>query len=372
MPARSGLLAAMMLLQLACSQRPADENTTAVRARQPAEDTTTAIPAAEDSLRRAAAPSVRGGGASAAYVAADEVLDLSAEVAAEAYRDAVSAVENPIHPGRARLQEQMRRETPAQTFARLVDNDNFRMLIPSMGSVPFSPGCYAADRKIVRKMNRVRKLVADGRKDPRGVSALLTERLEAMAATFPSAYREFTRTLSGPKAASKLTLEELPDVQKQRLQSTVAVYVLSEIGACDALPVLAKLSARGRPDLRSANFAGSCQVNPTFLLYGMHRLLQAFPESGLSEGALKARRAYLAAAGRAGIPDPETMTVPAWDAMYHEDDYRRTLLRQGFHEPGGQPVIELTVFPPLRRLSVSRVQRLLKRMRVFVREAFCE
>ncbi len=298
-----------------------------------------------------------------------ELAGLSEDVTDEVHLEATLLARNPIHPGRAALQEQMRQETAEESFLHLTDNDNFKMLAPLMASLPLSPGCYASDCRIVRKMTRIRKLLAEAQKDPQGVSSFLQGQLKAISETFPDAHSQFMKMLREKKPGQRVTLTQLPEAQKQRLLSTAAVYVLSEIGAYDSLPLLAELSTQGKPD-RSANFAGSCQVNPTFLLYGMHRLVRGFPEAELSSEARQARATYLAMADEAGLSEPETITVTAWDALYHEGDFRKTLPGQQFIFPKGQPTIEMTRFPSLQELSRSAIQVLLGEQRKFVRQAF--
>ena len=54
-------------------------------------------------------------------------------------------VDNPVHPGRAKLQRQMQDESYEETFAQLGGNDNMAMLMGMMHGRPFSPGNYESD-----------------------------------------------------------------------------------------------------------------------------------------------------------------------------------------------------------------------------------
>jgi len=290
------------------------------------------------------------------------------ELLADLLRKADTFSRYPVHPGRAALQEQMRQETMAQTFEHVADNDNIRMLVPAMGSIPFTPGCYPADLRIVSRATRVRKLLADaGESSAAGTSRFYQDQLRALSESFRTAYEEFEKTLRA--TSGKVRLKGLPEVQKQRLQSTIAVYVLSEIGAYDALPLLAKLSTEGKPNLNRPLFAGSCQVNPVFLLYSMHRLVKSLPEDDLTSEARRARLGYLSQAAKAGIQEAQPVTVPSWKAMYDEND-SRSMLPGGLAPPEDQPTIALTIYPTLHKLSGGEVQELLHELRVFVEEAF--
>ena len=336
---------------------------------RPVEEVRGVVAAAADAPGQAAGAAAAPAGEAAYWKQIQVVADLAEEVSEELLREGASLADNPVHPGRLALQRQMRRETAEQTFLHLTDNDNFKMLAPLMASRPLSPGCYASDVRIMCKMTRIRKLLAGAREDPQGVSAFLQEQLSAVAKTFPAAYEDFMRMLKADRGGGRLVVKELPEAQKQRLLSTTAVYVLSEIGAYDSLPLLARLSTSGKP-ADSANFAGSCQVNPTFLLYAMHGLTGDLPEGRLSAVARSARAEYLAAAEKAGIPHPDRTTVAAWDAPYHEDDFRTMLPGRQLRLPRGQPTVELTVFPAMPGLSPSNVRQLLGKMRAFVQEAF--
>ena len=92
-----------------------------------------------------------------------EIEKLSDDFSEEVSRKAVSLIDNPIPPGRAKLLKKMANETTEETFLHLVDHENFAMLIPSMGSYPLSFGYYPSDVRTVSKMTRVRKLVEESR-----------------------------------------------------------------------------------------------------------------------------------------------------------------------------------------------------------------
>jgi hypothetical protein len=297
----------------------------------------------------------------------DGIQELMDQTTREVSRKAISLIKNPRHPGMAKLQEQMRQESTEETFLNLTDNLNIAMTIPVMAERPFTPGYYAADTKMVCKMTRVRKLLDEARKNPELISSFLQEQLSTIAQEFPSIYEEYMQLLNNDAETTKLTFKELPEVDKQRLLSTTAIYVLSEINAYDSLPIMARLSTQRIQ--RSSDFAGNSQVNPKFLLYSMHRLIKQFPEGQLSGEAQRARTKYLSIAERIGIPDPKKIKVPTWEAPYQEDDIRKVLPGTMFYAKD-QPVIELTEYPPLNKLSRQKVEHLLKNAKAFVDVAF--
>ncbi len=240
------------------------------------------------------------------------------------------------------------------------------MLMPVMGSVPFSPGLYASDIRVMCKMTRIRKLLEDAQANPTSISTFLQEQLSIMVEDFPAVHEEYVRSLK--KKSGNRASKQLPEVSRYRLLSSVAVYVLSEISDYDSLPLLAKISTQGRPR-RSADLAGNCLVNRKFLLYGMHQLVRQIPEYQLSKEARKAREEYLVMAERLGIPDSRKLEVAGWNAYYHKDDFRETLPGKTLYSEN-QSTIELTVFPSLMGLDTRETERLLSNIRTFVNQRF--
>lgn len=287
---------------------------------------------------------------------------------ADLVRQARNFSEFPAHPGRASLQAQMQGESMHQTFERIADDDHLRMLVPALGSVPFSPGAYSADVAIVGKSIIVRKLIEDAQAASSAhASAFYQDQLRQAAKSFPEALGEFQQTLAD--ARGKITLEELPPVQVQRLKNAAAVYLLAEIGAHDALPLLAEISSQGHPDFARPQFPGSCPVNPTFLLYSMHKLVRSLPDTSLSDAARETRRRYLQTAAALGVTEGQSVQRASWRAEHDENDFRLTLPR-GLAPPKNQPEINLTLYPAQSHLTGPEVQHLLTELRRLVERAY--
>ena len=284
-----------------------------------------------------------------------DIKSLTDEVLEDASESANFMLNNPIHPGRAKLQEQMRNETFEKTFHNLVDNDNFATLMPAMGGHPFSPGAYESDVVIVSKMTRVRKLLEDARENPDEVSAFLQEQLRELVDDYPQQYAKFLKELNeaGPDG---LHTKQLSEHSKTRLLCTSAVYVLSQIRAGDALPTLAWLSTQGE---RGKTI--SQPVNPKFLFYAMHNIIQRSSGASLSGNFYE----YLEKAKAMNIPDAKPTRVTTWNAHFHEDDFRG-MLRGKKIDLDTQPTIELERFPSLDNLSTQKAESLLAQLRDFV------
>jgi hypothetical protein len=183
--------------------------------------------------------SVSGAGEKSLPLAVDhtDLQELSNQVVSSSSRKADYLLDNPVHPGRASLQESMHAETAQQTYLHLTDNDNFLTLVPMTDGRPFSPGLYESDVVIVTKMTRVRKLLADARANPREMAGFLEQQIRTLAPKFPSQYEQFKREMEGQ--TGPYVCPELPDYRKTRILCTTAVYVLSQIKASESLPTLA-------------------------------------------------------------------------------------------------------------------------------------
>lgn len=285
---------------------------------------------------------------------------------------AAALLRNPVHTGRARLQKHMRQETPEETFLRLTDKDSIAMLMPIMGGFPFSPGDYRSDVVTVYKMVRMRKLLADARKNPERLIPFLEQQIVAMVKKFPQLSKEFAQELKKSEIRTEKGLlykfQDLPDVLKYRLRTAAAVYVLSEVTAFKSLPALTWVSSQGKPN-DEADSIGTGPVNRKFLFYAMHKLVKQYPEESLSKDARTARNLYLAKAKTMKITGSKPSKVTSWRADYHESDFRQMLPAQGM-DMRGQPTIEMERYPLLGNLSTENVEELLNDLRGFVSLAF--
>ncbi len=300
-------------------------------------------------------------------------IDLSGigrELTEREQQKAVKLLRNPVHPGRARLQERMRQETPEQTFSHLTDNDSMAMLQPLMGGFRFSPGSYVTHVMAIHKLARMRKLLSDVQQDPQRLVAFLRDQLVVMAEDFPRADKEYLRAWEGEyyKKHRSVQFDELPDIHQYKIRSAAAVYLLAEVDGSASLPIFAWLSVQGQP----GGYPGSSWRGPIdhkLLLFATHKLVAQFDEGRVSPEARSARRAYLALAEFKGVPTLRTAKVTSWKAHYHEDDFRQMMPAQGL-DMRNEPTIEVTRYPLFTKLDTEDVEQLLATARAFVQLAF--
>lgn len=273
-----------------------------------------------------------------------DLYGLDDEVVNYYYQRADYMLDNPVHPGRAKLQQQMRNETPEETFHNLVDNDNFAMLMPVMGGYPFSPGVYESDVMIVTKMTRMRKLLADAKDNPYEVANFLERQLLILAKDFASRYKEYWENYTEDNRHSR----ELPEYIKIRILCTAAVYVLSQIGESNSFATLAQLANQD---------TSSSPVSRKFLFYAMHSLVRKYPRLDHSNGYLEKAQEY-------NIPHAKQIEATNWNAHYHEDDFRK-MLPDNKIDLNVQPTMKLEQFPSLKHLDGGEVDSLLKELTKF-------
>ncbi len=131
---------------------------------------------------------------------------------------------------------------------------------------------------------------------------------------------------------------------------------MSQIAADDALPTLAWLSTQGEQGKIISQ-----PVNPKFLFYAMHNIIQKSPGARLSGNPYE----YLEKAKAMNIPDAKPIKVTTWNAHFHEDDFRR-MLPESKLDLSIQPTIELERFPSLDHLSMQKAEALLSELRDIV------
>ncbi len=286
------------------------------------------------------------------------------------YRDIVDAqakgieklARNPVHPGRDRLQQRMQNETFEETFLNLTEFWSVAMTIPLMGGYAFMPGRYDSDSVFLREALGVRKLLSEARAEPVRTASFLREQMSEMIKTYPAVRAEYIRMFEN--APDGIVEGRIP-MTDHRLRSAAAMYLLAELKDFDSLPMMMSLlppedKAFDNPDV---------PVNPKFVFYSMHRLASQMPEQTLSLKAREALGEYLALAKDKGVPEARSTTVTSWQAHYHEGDFRRMMPQQGL-DLTNEPTFEMTVYPPLSRLTESDLRGLSSTLESFVRKAF--
>ena len=280
---------------------------------------------------------------------------------------AISRLRNPIHPGRSALRKRLRQETAEETFMHLPDMDGVAMCFLQLHSIGFAPGNYDSDTAIITGLTPVRKFLKDAREHPEKIVPFLEQQLIEMSKLQQKKCEEYARLKVKVNGLVTSPSPGLPEDTQDVLRSTAAVYVLSEIGACQSLPVIAWLSELRWP-LTNPNDQYTRTVSKKFLFYAMHTLVSQMSEESLSEQAVQARLQYLELAQTARIPESTRVRVTSWDAYYHEQDFRRTTLQKKLNMEA-EPTIEMSHYPELH-MEEQDLEPLLAAQRKFTKLAF--
>ena len=179
---------------------------------------------------------------------------------------------------REKLVGQLSKETVEETLRILPDFQDFACVLGSFPNGTGSDGSYRFARNLVPRLNRVRKLLALGRRSP--------------SQFIPSLDRMLDESAQGLEAALKAKMEKYPsgtikaptEYHRKIVVAPAATYLLAELKSCSSLPLMAKVYRRPERKL---------PVNRIFLWYAMHLLVLDHPRGDLSLQAKRALDSYL-------------------------------------------------------------------------------
>jgi hypothetical protein len=260
---------------------------------------------------------------------------------------------------REKLVKRLAPESVAETINNLPDFQDVGWVSGSFPNGPGGDGTYQNACNLTPRLNRVRKLLEQGRKHPDVVIPLLEQHLDAAAQGLRQAEiainEESFRT--GDWGRSKPA-----EYDRKLTISMSAVYLLAELKSYRSLPLMARIYERKEERL---------PVSRVFLWYAMHTLALDHPREGLSPEALKVLDAYLEATLK-DVPPPRLVSVSAWNAALEESDVRVVVGKQdiGLDQ---QPKIQLHEYPGSLRKDEffiakpsARVERWFQQLKGFV------
>jgi hypothetical protein len=250
-----------------------------------------------------------------------------------------------------RIQEQLAKETVEQSIKNLPAFDDTVPNLASLGNnmIDGAPHTYAFAKRYYPGLNRVRKILEESRSKPDRVVRILKEKLEHATDDYKQILLEDQKEMN---SRNPIVNTRWSEFEKRRIYLSSSVYLLSQFGTYEALPLMAKLfiAQEDVPKLFADQseavinhiVANGMLVNRLFLFYVMHRLVKNYPRDKLSPQALKRLDEYLEASK--DIPDYPQVSVPSWRAAYEAWDYRITILRKDLGMDK-QPHIRVHQFP---------------------------
>jgi|GEM_PF-5072348 len=260
----------------------------------------------------------------------EEIVDpeLVEMVSADIIKEAQDVLPAKIRKHRADLLETLSKETTLDSIENLphYDDTRVRHTMPFMGSNE-----YQFMRRFIPKLTRVRKILKDtlGNPNQEEIIDALMQKLTYSVEGYAEVLADFDKAMI--EAGGALHSSEPLEYDQRQVYATAATYLISELRAYRAMPLMSKVYHRET----------KIPVSRLFVFYSMHLLAVDHPRTGLSPQAEKALDAYLEAAG--DLPKPHTNSVPTSQSPYHENDFRITVMRQDLLKK--QPKVEMRIYP---------------------------
>jgi hypothetical protein len=258
-------------------------------------------------------------------------LALADLAAADAAERAERVLPDVVLMGRERLLKTLPNETLLESVENLPNFDDVVWTMASMAEVTRAPNSYEYWRLLAARLSRIRKILQQATDRPEQIVPVLMEKLENSADGFEEIQIAWRHEVAVSKG--HLSLRRPNEAMKRQVYASAATYLLAELGAREALPVMSKIYGSKDRFL---------PVSRLFLLYAMHLLAAEHPRDGLSADASRALDQYLDAA-KDLLAKPEIIEVPAWNALYDETDFRYKILRRNIIKD--QPKISIRVYP---------------------------
>ncbi len=272
----------------------------------------------------------------------------------------------PVRPqkGRTRLMTTLQKESLNESLGKIPEFDDVVWVMGTMDQSTITPQqSFAYNRLFIPRLNRVRKILDESRNSANPPLARLKEMLVAATDGFEEVDKAWNHELAFSPTGG-VSRDAPNEYDKRTLNATAATYLLEELGAFDALPVMAKLYVSEK----------KIPVDRLYLFYAAHLLATQHPRSGLSSEAAKALDNYLRASEK--LPRPEEVKVPSWRSLYEETDWRIVIGGQDLRLEN-QPQMNLRVYPSelaamenLDGVLDKTVDDLFKRLNRFIELAY--
>lgn len=252
----------------------------------------------------------------------------------------------PVHPWQEERSKNISTETIKEAINNLANFDDMMLAQTSISGLIYADMSAAFQRLVVVRLARVRKLLDEGRADPKRVVSPLQFSFEEALAGWPKAAANRRRRWEAlEKKGGAFNLSEPDQFSKYQVRSLAATYLLAELGDHQSLPLMLKCYKMHDDYLKSppAVFAYA-PVPPALTLYAMHRLISSFPEEQLNAEARQVRENYLQLAKCLPPPEKETVTK-SWSANYDESDPRIRIFDPKGKVLQGEAKMEMAVYP---------------------------
>lgn len=245
-------------------------------------------------------------------------------------------------PYRLRLIKKLSQETLAETIQGLpnfddtlwVKGDLFpgRIVPPESAGSFFGENSYKYLSVFIPRLNRVRKIVEEAGKKPQTAVPLLTKLFSTSVAGYEAARTAHLKEEAKRDPTKPVAIENPDEYYRCRIAAPATAYLLAELRAYDALPVLS----------RAYQAKGKLPMSRAFLFYAMHLLAVDHPQDRLAPAVRKALEQYCKVAKC--LPPAKNIEVASWRADYDEGDFRIVLGKEDLGLDR-QPKVKLRHYP---------------------------
>ena len=248
---------------------------------------------------------------------------------ADAAKQAKQIIPDKISKPRSRLLKTLSKETTLQSIENLPNFDDTQKR-------NFIQHTYISDSYdflfiFIPRLARVRKILEDtpNSPNPHEVTSELMMKLQYSTHGYAEVLLAFQEAMLKNRESVRTSTPH--DWQRRQVYSAAAVYLLSELRAYDALPLMSKVY----------HSEEKLPLSRLFVFYAMHLLAVDHPRTDLSPQAQKALDAYLQAS--ADLPKPVIQSMATSKAAYDETDVRVSIMRQNLLK--NQPKLQMRIYP---------------------------
>jgi hypothetical protein len=232
--------------------------------------------------------------------------------------------------------DNMAKESLSEMMRHFANFDDMHLAQTSIPMIDSSSACAEFNNLVVTRLQRVRRVLAIGRKNPQPVISELRKVLIDCLKNWPGAFKKFMDDY----AKGIMTSSEPTPRSYCRGSSLAASYLLAELGDYEALPILA-YQYRIHDIISRPAFPSP--VPPAITFYAMHRLVSSYPRKSLSEEAGEVLDAYLKMSE--SLHEPEQIKVTTWDSTHSESDPRLSIDEKGREVLEQQQTMTMLLYP---------------------------
>lgn len=197
----------------------------------------------------------------------------------------------PVHPWQKERVANINSETIEQVIENVANFDDMHYAVTVRGDRGFQSGRMESEVSRVIHLSRVRRLLEEGRDNPRQIVPLLRAAYQDALAEYPIADALRKAYIKDLRSKGKNITYKEPDLfMKTQTQAVVATYLLAELEDHGSLHLLLDGYNIQHKWLEQKKHVSP--VPPAMTLYAIHRLISTLPQDQLNSETLKMRMSF--------------------------------------------------------------------------------